>query len=322
MLTIYGHVANLVAKTVVNPEESAPMAPPKSTEIELALRDAESEGALAYTGPVDGFKAFEIDVLKDVTLIIPAAIALEVAYELSAMNKFEKKSPWRLVDVSQSDGYLTYELHRADTNANIGIESGELRAWIDGFLAGQKAGRAKNGGIDGMEVRHDDDPTIGELLTKPSLQEQLRLHLLALMEQESQTTGVRVGPTILAERTKATRKTVAAALQVGAYLSPDLADKLIAALGHQWLIAVTDGEKTRQIPDEDRAEVSSVALLRRIYGAHTDGLVRYVGPTDPNDALKAAEKGDAFEFAVGPTVHTVAAPDVPAWLRAVATARK
>lgn len=302
------------------------MAPPVSTEIELALREAESEGALTYTGPVDGFKAFEIEIPvgdERVDAIVPADVALEVAAELTAMRELEKASKWQLVGVSDEAGHLTYELGRDDTKVVHGVESGELRAWAAGYRAGQKAGRAKNGGIDGMEVRHNDDPTIGELLTKPSTMEQMRLHLLALMDEESQATGVRVGPTILADRAGPTRKTVAAGLKVGAFLSPDLADKLVAALGHRFVVVVANGEETRQIPEDDQvAEAPAVALLRRIHAAHTDGLVRYVGPTDPNEALKAADGGDEFEIAVGPTIHTVAAPDVPAWLRAVATARK
>lgn len=196
-------------------------------------------------------------------------------------------------------------------------------AWLHGRDAGQLAKDSP-----WTDVDEALDP-LREFLETPRFVDQVRLQLWLAMETQG------VGVVEMARRTGLTRKTIADSLRFGTStsLSTSTAEAMFAALPGDWprrQIVPQPDERARDLhrhrlaaitplhramPHRGQPEPAGIARARAAAIVHDAAWVRYLGPLEPDKALRAAH----FRFDVpGLGERKVLSPVVLEWLTGVA----
>ena len=282
-----------------------PTAPPAPRQLGRVLMAAAREGLLEYRGP-RGSGQFDV-VICETARVLPQELVRPTVDRLREICVRGREYPLRLV---ASDGrrYTMRVMAEQGRVVEVVVPGDHVPGFIAGYVAARTCRPAQPRVVDAMS-------TIRDTLQTPDLDEQIRLHLLALMTPGGSEPG-RVSKAELARRIGVTVKTVAKYLKHGEWLPTRRADDMARAMGQTWRLGVgpSDGDGWPD-PGTVPPPAPKVARLFRLLAAHDAGQITYGGPTDPT----AAREARVFELRVGGgPAQTVAAADVNGWLDGVA----
>lgn len=189
----------------------------------------------------------------------------------------------------------------------VRVSDADFQSWVRGYRAG----------LAGDGKQHVGEDRIGEiekLLTEPSLRDQCRIVLLGLMyggpeRVSAEDLRERIGG-LQGVRKKPTKKTVVDALGFGAFMADALCERMIAAFGMSWSVAVAGHEPVVAEPGERLPEMPALVRLRMIVAAAQEGWLRYVDLPSPN----RARWRPSYDLVVGDRKHTVSVETLRGWL--------